>query len=111
MSPIENQFNLNIQKNIRLVISHVIHFDLTIGSEERGIEEFTDVQIHDFMERNKKNIDECMNKIFEEFHQDGSLDSFDIYIPNDFLLIQENCSDIAYLFSYVREYLYDFVKF
>ena len=111
MSPTENQSNENIKQNIRLVISHVIHFDLTTGSTDRGVEEFTDEQIRNFMERNKKSIDECVNKIFEEYQQDDELDTFDVEIPNDFHLIQENVTDISYLFEYVREYLYNYIQY
>lgn len=70
----------------------MIRDDLTIGQTDQDLPEYSSNEIQEFIRDNNKNIDRTIDKMIQEYYEDNDLESL-----ND----PE--------FSWIREYLYEFV--
>lgn len=83
-----------IKENLRKIAIDEITANLTIGREDDDLIPFTNEEVLQFVTKNSKRIDKCINYIYNDYSNDNELEN---------LLNPMN--------SQVREYLFDFISF
>ncbi len=90
----KNNSEMNIKNNLRKLIIHQIHCDLTIGREDNEEIPFTNEQIESFVNKNSGKIEDCINEIYNDYQKDNELIELDN--PED---------------EWIREYLYEYISY
>ncbi len=93
MKPMNLKEN-SIKSNLYTIICKLIKNNLTIGKEENGEISYKDDEITNFINFNKKLINNCIDEIFNDYKNDNDLESL------------ENPED-----GWINEYLENYIEY
>jgi hypothetical protein len=63
------------KRTILMNMTHIIFCDLTVGRSDDGMEPYSSEEVSKFIEENKGGIESAAKRMYEDYEEDGDLNS------------------------------------